>query len=478
MLGRTDMFLLSSRLRKHLVLALLAGLALRLFFVQYFPTISGDTPIYEDLARNWLDHHVFGITVDGRIVPADLRTPGYPGFLAVIYTLFGRSRTPIMLAQVVLDLGTCVLTALLAAILVPESWRRRTAIAALWLCATCPFLANYCGVPLTEVLTTFLMTAALLVLLRAVRASTESRPATWQWLFAGMLAGLGTLVRPETPLLLIAAGLALLFFWRRRADLPKLLRAAVLMAVGLVLPLLPWAVRNWVTFHKVQFLSSRYAQMPGEFVPLGFFDWTRTWLWRYGDVYTILWKYDAEPISMDDFPSYAFDSPEERARVAQLLDAYNDITSATPEFDAVFAQLAAERTRRHPLRTYLTVPLRRVFGIWFTPRVEYLPLSGHLTPIYKEWDEDRPDFLISLSLACLNVIYLALAVLGTVWFVRRRSMLERPAVIGVSILLACIVVRTVFLTHLEAPEPRYVIECFPMLFVLASLAFMRKADLR
>ena len=47
----------------------------------------------------------------------------------------------------------------------------------------------------------------------------------------------------------------------------KLVRAGVLMAVGLVLPLLPWAARNWRTLHEVQFLTPRYLQMPDDFSP-------------------------------------------------------------------------------------------------------------------------------------------------------------------------------------------------------------------
>jgi hypothetical protein len=470
MLGRTDMFLFSSRLRNQVVLALLAGFALRLFFVWRFPTVGGDTPIYEDLARNWLDHHVFGVTVDGKIIPADLRAPGYPGFLAVLYILIRRSRTAVMLAQAAVDLGTCLFTAALAAALVPESWRRRAAIAALWLAATCPFLANYCAVPLTEVLAAFLTAAALYVLVGAARASAESGAAGRRWFYGGLLLGLGTLVRPEAPLLGVAAGLVLFFFWRRRADLLRFARASLLMALGLILPLLPWATRNWITLHKVQFLASRYAEMPGEFVPRGFFAWTKTWLWRNRDVYTVVWKYDDQTLSMDDFPAYAFDTPEERERVSQLLDAYNEVNSATPEFDAVFAQLATERTRRHPLRTWLSVPLHRVFAIWFTPRVELLPLSGHLTPLYQQWDEDRADFVISLGFALLNAAYIILALLGVL---SRARMPRAPgAGLGLAILLVYIVVRTAFLTRLETPEPRYVLECFPIVLALASIAFL------
>src|SRR5690349_24504786 len=67
------------------VFALAAGLCLRLFFVLKFPADSGDTVLYEQIAANWLKHHVYAMDVQGVITPVDLRMPGYPAFLALIY---------------------------------------------------------------------------------------------------------------------------------------------------------------------------------------------------------------------------------------------------------------------------------------------------------------------------------------------------------------------------------------------------------
>jgi 4-amino-4-deoxy-L-arabinose transferase-like glycosyltransferase len=474
------MSLLSHRLRRHLPWALLAALALRLFFVWRFPITAGDTDVYAQLARNWLDHGVYGLMSNGQAVPADLRTPGYPAFLILVYLFIGRGWQAVMLFQVVLDLCTCLLTVALATALVPKLWRDRVAVPALWLAALCPFAANYCAVPLSEVLATFLTVAALLWLLKSLRAADEQSATSekprrvWTgWLVAGIFTGLGTLVRPETPLLLVAAGVVLVVHWRQRENWRKLVRAGVLLAVGLILPLVPWGARNWVTFHHVQVLATRYAQMPGEFVPTGFFSWTKTWLWRFRDVYMVFWKYDEEPLTIENFPPYAFDTADERARVTALLAEYNEVVTATPEFDRVFAQLAAERTARHPLRTYLGVPLRRSFAIWFTPRIELLPFSGHLWPLDKQWDEDREDFCVTLLFGFLNIVYVSLAIFGLWIALRHRSNLDLSSLAGLAMLVAYILLRTAFLTQVESPEPRYVVECFPILCVLGALVWVR-----
>ena len=109
------------RVFSHAVAALTAGLCLRLFFALKFPFAPGDTPLYEQLATNWLQHHMYAMPVDGVPVPVDLRMPGYPAFLALIYAITGRigpdARLYVTLVQAVVDLGTCLLTASLAALL-------------------------------------------------------------------------------------------------------------------------------------------------------------------------------------------------------------------------------------------------------------------------------------------------------------------------------------------------------------------------
>ena len=146
----------------QLGLALAAGLALRLYFIVHFPFYAGDTKFYEELARNWLDHGVYGLFVMGQLAPVDMRTPGYPAFLAAIYFLLGRGGRAVMLAQAFLDLGTCVLTALIAAQLVAASQRRVAATAALWMAAICPFTADYTAVMLTEILAIFVTASGFL----------------------------------------------------------------------------------------------------------------------------------------------------------------------------------------------------------------------------------------------------------------------------------------------------------------------------
>ena len=463
----------TNKMRANLAAAVCAGLALRVYLVLKFPvTDTGDAPFYIELAWNWLKNGVYGFAVHGQLTPVDMRVPGYPAFLAAVFAVAGQSPRAAMLAQVGVDLATCFVIALIAARLAPESSRRRGALAGVWLAALCPFTANYTAVVLTETLVIFLTALGILVLLQTdVAGAHVARASAFlanPWLLAGIVVGFGTLVRPETPLLLFAAGVVLLAKWWRPADWMKLARAGLLMGLGLLLPLVPWAARNWRTLHDVQFLAPRYSELPGEYTPLGFTAWTNTWMWRFRDVYLTQWKVNEEEIAIDQLPAYAFDSQDERERMADLLDEYNEALTIDPPLDQEFREIGRERTERHPLRTYVKVPLLRTLTLWFTPRVELLPSSGHLWPLREEWQDDRPDFLITLGLSVVNIIYLALALAGA-WLTRRRP--------GWALLILFCVVRTLFFVKfVETPEPRYVLECFPAVIALAAQVFTSRGS--
>jgi len=457
-----------------------------MLFVLKFPAGSGDTVIYEQLAANWLKHGKYAMDIAGQPLPVDLRMPGYPAFLALIYALTGRTgesaRLPLMLAQVLVDLACCVVIAALAALLVSlcsrQANRQRAFLAGLWLAALCPFTANYVAVPLTEVWATFLTTLALLILLM-VAAEVRGEWPEWprrEWIngkgywrlaaLAGLVVGVGALFRPETPLLLLTSMLLLGLWMWWRGETKRFVLSAVLLLGACALPLVPWTLRNAITLHEFQPLAPKDTMLPGEVNPRGFMAWERTWLFRVRDCYLVPWKLNDEAIRLEDIPPEAFDTPEERDRVQAVLEQYNEDLTLTTEGDAVFAQLARERTARHPLRTYFWIPMRRAVRIWFTPRIELLPVSGHVFPLAYMREEDPVDQRLTILIFSLNLLYVGLGIWGG-WKLWKR----RRSHAAVVLLVFYIVVRTIFLTTLETPEPRYVLECFPALIAMAAAAF-------
>src|SRR5580704_6253202 len=97
-------------LRKHhrfFFIASLAGVGLRLFLIFRFPWITTDSFIYGDIAKNWLQHGIYGLGGPG-ISATYIRLPGYPAFLAGVFAIFGMEHyRAVLFAQMCVDMGTC-----------------------------------------------------------------------------------------------------------------------------------------------------------------------------------------------------------------------------------------------------------------------------------------------------------------------------------------------------------------------------------
>ncbi|MCU1286352.1 MAG: hypothetical protein JWO13_2702 [Acidobacteriales bacterium] len=434
-----------------------AAVALRLLFIVRFANINGDSLIYADIANNWLHHGVFALTENGVPVATLIRVPGYPAFMAAIFALFHTtSMLPILYVQMFVDLATCFVVAALA-------WEffqsEGTARVAFVLAAACPFTANYIALPLTETLAIFFTAFAILLALKGTRAIEEKRSAWRAWAGSGLAIGAGILLRPDGGLLLVSIGLWLVSRSVSDADGKRYFAAALVVTVISVAPLAPWTVRNWRMFHVIQPLAPRYANSPDEYVPAGFNHWVKTWMVEYVSVEDVFWKVSTETpgetVYLSSLPPRAFDSAEERERTEQLLSEFNNTLMLTPETDAGFAELARERIAHKPLRYYVWLPMLRATDMWLRPRTEMLPVEP------RWWTFDDPlESWIAIAYGTLNLLLVAAAVVG----VRFR------AVRGYGLLLGFMLLRTMFFSTIENPEPRYMLECFPVILVIAAAA--------
>jgi hypothetical protein len=81
------------------------------------------------------------------------------------------------------------------------------------------------------------------------------------------------------------------------------------------------------------------------------------------------------------------------------------------------------------------------------------------------WTMEDPGYTVfCLFYAGLNVLLIGF----TVWGMGRNR-----KVVGWSMMIGFILVRTLFLASVESPEPRYVLECYPIIFVFAAAAISK-----
>jgi hypothetical protein len=500
-------------------LALAGGALMRLAMLKAIPQISGDTPLYGNLAKNIL-HGQFALTDSSGVAHATLiRLPGYPLFLAACFRLFGLDNyNAVSYVQIGLELIGCLLLAAFVRRIASES----AALWTLWLAAFCPFTASYAVAPLTEAPTLFAIALALWALARF-----HARPGWSNALAFTFAITLAALLRPDGALVAVTLAPALVWglwldasgakapvdsgglmrglkppppsvsdfpagpaalsdrpapagrlkscpepFWSRSrgasqpvepAPFPrptgmKLLRMGLVCAVLALVPFGLWATRNWRVFHVFEPLAPRYATDPGESINPGWQRWVKTWCLDFVSTYDIYWNIPGSALDLSKLPSRAFDSPAQYAETAALAAAYSDNgQDLSPELDARFAALAAQRVRAHPLRYYLWLPLGRVADMWLRPRVENLNIDLDWWVYSHHYAETR----FSWAYAALNAAYLLLALAGLCF---------RPKYWPWMLLY--FILRSAMLMTIEAPEARYTLECFPMLFALGGIGIV------
>jgi hypothetical protein len=447
-----------ARIRERWTVAavLAAGFAYRIVFLLMPLSLDDDTTAYTELARNWFRHGVYGFFNGNVIQPSLIRLPGYPLFLGVFFSVFGWEHPhAVLVVQALIDLAGCWLLWDCAR----RGVSRRARWAVLLLAVFCPFTAAYAVTGLTESLSIFCVALAIWALARLVRAVRAGKPVLGPLLALSAAMGYGMLLRPDGVLLTATFCAGILWYTRVQSGTGRGLRLAVLAGALALLPLVPWTIRNYRTFHAVQPLAPRYVNNPGEFVPAGFFRWMRTWSLNFVDAGTVFWNLNGE-IDPEDVPARACSTPAQCRETEALIEEHNKEQAITPELDAQFAALAAERIRERPLNYYVALPLWRVADMWLWPRTERFPLNIWW------WDVgDHPrDSAIAIGLGLLNLAYLGLAVVG---FVRRRVPLQ-------AVLLATVVLRSILLATMENPEQRYTMMMFPIVFLAGGCALAKE----
>src|SRR4029077_9046457 len=161
----------------------------------------------------------------------------------------------VMLGQIAVDLVACLVIARLAELLACTtegvSANNRVRSVALRLAVVCPFTANYTAVPLTEVFAILWTGLGCCVLVLALRRVEQPdfllkgshlpvrKSVEYSALGAGLIVGMGTLFRPETPLVLVAAAVVFGGLFVSSQDLKRWVMVGLAMALGCGMVLSP-----------------------------------------------------------------------------------------------------------------------------------------------------------------------------------------------------------------------------------------------
>jgi 4-amino-4-deoxy-L-arabinose transferase-like glycosyltransferase len=277
-----------------LVAIVLLGLGLRVGEAWDGRAPVFDAAAYAAIARNLDEGHGFTVGA-GATQPSSDYSPGLPLFVAGIYKVTGGVHE--RLARLVLALlGTLavVFTYLIARRLASAILRRRgqpldlgnpegdkglrvagveviprravvAALIAALVVAIYPATIEYTGMLMTEPLAATLLAGAMLGIFWA----GDGGAPLWRWAVPGLTLGALALVRPEY--LAVGFLLAVLVFLRERLweDWKRALLIAGIVALGIVVVVAPWTVRNAFALNRFVTVSTGGGQVlySGTYLP-------------------------------------------------------------------------------------------------------------------------------------------------------------------------------------------------------------------
>jgi len=302
---------------------MLLALAIRLVYVTQLSGIDPKDP--EDYDRYaWNVAQGNGYT-NGESLTR--RPPLFPLLLAAVYRVAGHRPDAARALQVVLGIGLCAVTYLLAARLYGPVAARLAGLAA----AGYPYFVYYSGYLMTETLA-----ALLFAWLGYLWLGWDRRSGGASFFAGGLVAGLATLARPVflfLSLLVLPWSIAAGTSWRRGVA------ATLLFALGQVLVVAPWTLRNYAVTGKLIPVQSDGGRMAYQFT---------------------VWY--ADPL----FPTFEPEKLDERAAEFKAANREMfDRMAALPESERDAVALRAMRSFvwEHP-RAFLRATARKLYWFW------------------------------------------------------------------------------------------------------------------
>jgi 4-amino-4-deoxy-L-arabinose transferase-like glycosyltransferase len=217
-----------------LAAAFLGGVLSRLLLVVFgadpVPAPYSDAEFYHLSAMNLVNGNGYSYLSE----PTAFWPPGYPFFLAIVYSLFGAGVKTAMVANALAG----GLTVLATYAIGRRVFGRAVALVGAGIMAVLPSHILWSAAVLSEVLFTLVFALAFWMMLESVKAQR----VRWWW-FLGFSAAVafGIMIRGQT---VILVPVALLLWWRLGLPLPRSFALAVLVSLIGIALVVPWSIRN------------------------------------------------------------------------------------------------------------------------------------------------------------------------------------------------------------------------------------------
>lgn len=408
------------KLTRALWLLTLVGLAIRVIAViilnDYRDPLTAE---YGIVARNLVEGKGFvGGGWLGPEMPTALNTPVYPLFLAAWLWLGGPLPfLGVELCQALLSALVIYFTGKIASHLVDSV----TGLFSALLITFYPPLIYFCKQISPAIFTTFFASLSFYSLLPFLKKPTWNKA-----IISGLIWGISLLVEPVL-LLALPGAMLLIWKWWYASDKQRVLQGLIVSILCCSLMVLPWAVRNYIVFHRVILFKTSFG--------------LNLWLGNNPHATGFLYTASGEPMQ-DTIP------PSELEYLASLNEA---------ERYAVLERKAWTWIKSNPLQ-FLLLTLRRIAYFWVMSPT-HLVTSQNIV---------EPKYFYTARLATQAGL-LASALVGSVLAYRRN---RKFLIVSLWWLLAFMAPYAISV----AGNTRYRLPVEPVLIMLSALFFCKAIE--
>jgi len=228
---------------KKLKLIILIAIILRVtFFIIAQPwntdieqnrIIRSDAIGYHELAISILNDFTFELNGQKN----SFRTPGYPVFLAIIYSIFGVKPYIVLIFQIIINIFSILIVYQIS----KNLFNKEIALISSFLFSIDPHTILYTCELFTETLFTFIVLLAFMYFIKALQSKKMKYFA-----LTGLLFGISTLIRPITQLIpFFIIGVILIY---SKFDLKIKVKSSIIIVFSFLLTISPWIYRNHINF--------------------------------------------------------------------------------------------------------------------------------------------------------------------------------------------------------------------------------------
>lgn len=448
------------------VITFVVALIPRLAFSVLWPSGGGDTPQYERVAENILQHGCVSLSdpATGVCAPhwGGNQLPGYPAFIAGVWMLLGHSELMIRIAQSVLG---SVAIAYLAVTIIGYASSSPWRLLAIGMVALSPLTIPQPRFILTEALSLAVAHWILAEIILSFQANRlRSTPL-------GVAFAIAMFLRYDNVFLCIPISISAFVLHGLWSGLR---RAAVVTLIA-IMPLSAWWARSMAA--GLPYFPDSWTMPDNTEPPKGYLAWGCGWIIHEYD--NPGWLYPAyhHSYSRIQIPASIYDSKAEQTQVEALLHSLSDYDGKPfpRDIDNAFAEISATRLRTHPLRQLLVRPFLRGAWLWLSPvNSNGWPVMLDVPTLTQQRDYSRLIALAQLRLDAVFIkgatslyrIVLLLASIGLfIKAIVRRN--QRP---GPLLVLALVYAgsQTIFHAVMSLVEPRYMLSA--VVFLETALA--------